>query len=170
MNNKRIKSLTCFSTIIFLILVSCKKEKKIVERSDNYKISFVFPDTVFINELYNGKINYKNSLDTITTSFDDIKKNRYIYYSYIKNKSINYDDSLKKIIRDTFGARNNKLIPLYNIKFDKLGLNYIDGFITDEVMIDNGAKNAKGESMTRIITNEFRVTKKVFVIKNRTKK
>ncbi|WP_157472522.1 hypothetical protein [Flavobacterium aquidurense] len=51
-----------------------------------------------------------------------------------------------------------------------MGLNYIDGFITDEVMIDNGAKNAKGESMTRIITNEFRVTKKVFVIKNRTKK
>jgi hypothetical protein len=130
-----------------------------------------FPDTVFINEYYNGKINYKNSLDTITTSFDDIKKNRYIYYSYIKNKSINYDDdSLKKNIRDTFGARNNKLIPLYNIKFDKLGLNYIDGFITDEVMIDNGAKNHKGEPMVRIITNEFRVTKKVLVIKDRTKK
>ncbi|MBF7091185.1 hypothetical protein IUY40_06500 [Flavobacterium sp. ALJ2] len=67
-------------------------------------------------------------------------------------------------------TRNNRLIPLYNIRFDKLGVNYIDGIITDEVMIENGAKNDKGEPMTRIITHETRITKKVIVIDKHQKK
>jgi hypothetical protein len=52
MNNKRIQNLTCFSTIIFLILVSCKQEKKIVDRTakNNYEITMDFPDTVFLGK------------------------------------------------------------------------------------------------------------------------
>jgi hypothetical protein len=171
MNNKRIKNLICFSTIIFVFLFSCKKEKKIVERSDNYKISFVFPDTVFVNELYDGKINYENDLDTIDTTLNNPKKYRYIDYYFVKTKNVNYtDEYLKKITSDTFTAEHYRSIPLYAIRFDSLGVNYIDGLITDKVMIQIGEKDEKGDIMTRIITNEFRVTKKVFVIKNRTQK
>ncbi|OMQ12077.1 hypothetical protein BXU01_09635 [[Flexibacter] sp. ATCC 35103] len=156
-----------------LVLISCKKEKKIVEKSakDNYEISIVFPDTVFINKPYNGKINYKNSLDTITTTLDDIHKARFIEYAFIKTQTINYSDKyLKKIVTDTFVTRNNREIPLYNIRFNHLGLNYIDGIITDKVMIEIGEEDEKGNILTRIITDEFRFTKKVFVINNRTKK
>ncbi|KQO21708.1 hypothetical protein ASF10_13240 [Flavobacterium sp. Leaf82] len=172
MKNKRIKKLTCF-LITILVLISCKKEKKIVESAkDNYEISLVFPDTVFLNERYDGKINYRNNLDTLTTEIRKLQKNtRFLEFALTQTKDINYEDNhLKKIANDTFVATSNILIPLYNIKFNKLGLNYIDGMITDEVMIENGAKNDKGEPMMRIITNEFRVTKKVLVIKDRTKK
>lgn len=167
------KKLVFFLTTILLILFSCTKEKKILETSynNNYKISFVFPDTVFVNELYDGKINYKNDLDTIDTTLNNLKKYRYIDYYFLKTKNVNYSDEyLKKIITDTFTAVHHRSIPLYAIRFDSLGVNYIDGIITDEVMIENGAKNNKGKPMTRIITNEFRATKKVFVIKNRTEK
>lgn len=159
--------------ITILVLISCKKEKKIVESAkDNYEISLVFPDTVFLNERYDGKINYRNNLDTLTTEIRKLQKNtRFLEFALTQTKDINYEDNhLKKIANDTFVATSNILIPLYNIKFNKLGLNYIDGMITDEVMIENGAKNDKGEPMMRIITNEFRVTKKVLVIKDRTKK
>ncbi|KQB39533.1 hypothetical protein [Flavobacterium aquidurense] len=174
MKNKTIKSLTFFVITIFVVLVSCKKEKKIVNRSakDNYEINIAFPDTVFLNERYDGKINYRNNLDTLTTEIRKLQKNtRFLEFALTQTKDINYEDNhLKKIANDTFVATSNILIPLYNIKFNKLGLNYIDGMITDEVMIENGAKNDKGEPMMRIITNEFRVTKKVFVIKDRTQK
>ncbi|OMQ11776.1 hypothetical protein BXU01_09645 [[Flexibacter] sp. ATCC 35103] len=171
MNTKRIKNLTCYLTTIFVLLVSCKKEKKIVETSDNYKISFVFPDTVFVNELYDGKINYENDLDTIDTTLNNPKKYRYIDYYFVKTKNVNYtDEYLKKITSDTFTAEHYRSIPLYAIRFDSLGVNYIDGLITDKVMIQIGEKDEKGDILTRIITNEFRVTKKVLVIKNRTQK
>ncbi|WP_123774007.1 hypothetical protein [[Flexibacter] sp. ATCC 35103] len=158
-------------TTIFVLLVSCKKEKKIVETSDNYKISFVFPDTVFVNELYDGKINYKNSLDSITTKVLDAKKPRYISYAFTITKDINYNIShLKKIEQDTIYTNSSEFIPLSIISFNQLGVNYIDGIITDKVEIENVSKNNQGELMTRVITNEFRVTKKVLVIKDRTKK
>jgi len=155
-----------FYIIVFSLLISCKDEIQTKINKGNFKITMVFPDTVYINEGYDGRIDYKNDLDTITTSFDDVKKARFLEYVFLSTKNINYkDDYLKKIAKDTFVAETNKIIPLYNIKFDKLGLNYIDGMITDEVMIENGAKDEKGEIMTRIITNEFRATKGVYVIK-----
>jgi hypothetical protein len=161
---------TIFILIIFLMIISCKKEISKTDKK-NYEISIVFPDTVFINEPYNGKINYKNSLDTITTTLDDVRKARFIEYAFIKTQTINYSDKyLKKIVTDTFVTRNNREIPLYNIRFNHLGLNYIDGIITDKVMIEIGEEDEKGNILTRIITDEFRFTKKVFVIKNRTKK
>jgi hypothetical protein len=174
MNNKRIQNLTCFSTIIFLILVSCKQEKKIVDRTakNNYEITMDFPDTVFLGKGYDGKINYKNVLDTVTTKLLDIKRLRFIEYGFLKTTIINYDYKyLKKNMIDTFTSETNRTIPLYNIYFDKLGVNFIDGIITDQARIDTiMLHDGIMQPRTRIITDEFRVTKKVFVIKDRTKK
>ena len=161
------KKINLFSIIVLSLLISCKDEVKQNNNNnkDHFKISLIFPDTVYINKSYDGKIDFKNDLDTITTSFDDIKKARFLEYSFLITKKINYkDDYLKKIVKDTFVAETNRMIPLYNIKFDKLGLNYFDGMITDEVIIANGGKNSKGEPMDRIITNEFRLTRGVYVI------
>ncbi|MEA9412712.1 hypothetical protein [Flavobacterium sp. PL02] len=162
-----------FLIAIFLLLISCKDEKKTVKKEENIKseISIIFPDTVYVNELYNGKINYKNSLDSIDTSLNNVKKYRYIDYYFVKTKNINYtDEYLKKIVTDTFTAEHHRSIPLYAIRFDHLGINYIDGIIVDEVNISLGAKGKNGEPMDRIITNEFRVTKKVIVIKEKEKR
>lgn len=161
------KKTVFFLIVISLILISCNKEKKTAGNNKiiNHEINIVFPDTVFLNELYNGKINYKNDLDSIDTSLSNEKKYRYIDYYFVKTKNINYtDEHLKKITTDTFTAEHYKSIPLYSIRFDSLGINYIDGIIVDEVNISHGAKGKNKEPMDRIITNEFRVTKKVVVI------
>ncbi|MBS7232522.1 hypothetical protein KHA90_16005 [Flavobacterium psychroterrae] len=159
----------------FLIcLFSCKKEenKNIKKKQeDNYSINVDFPDTVYVSKYYNGKINYKNELDTITTKLLDINKPRFLEYGFTLTRNITYNEThLKKIETDTMIAENNRMIPLYSIRFKQLGVNYIDGMVTDEVNIENGGKNEKGEPMTRVITNEFRVTKKVIVIEKKEKK
>jgi hypothetical protein len=153
---------------------SCKNETepKLIKKTnkENFEISVDFPDTVYVNELYDGKISYRNSLDSIDTSLNNVKKYRYIDYYFVKTKNINYtDEYLKKIVTDTFTATHHRSIPLYAIRFDHLGINYIDGIIVDEVNISHGAKGKNGESMDRIITNEFRVTKKVIVIQEKEK-
>lgn len=150
--------------IIFILIISCKNENKTKE--NNFAIKIDFPDTVFINNFYNGKIDYQNDLDTITTKLLDVKKTRFLEYNFLLANKINYDNNkLKKIVTDTFVAKNNRNIPIYDIRFNKLGINFIDGIIVDEVNIDSMMlRNGKVQPSTRIITNEFRVTKKVFVI------
>lgn len=154
-------------------MISCKDEVKQnevnqvkdVKTKEEFPINLYFEDTIFVNELYNGKINYKNGLDTITTSLSDVKKYRFIHYAYTGTKTLNKNiDSLKNIVSDTAWAENNRIIPLKNILFRKAGVYYIDGIITDEVSIENSSVNEKGKPMTRIITDEFRVTKKIVVI------
>lgn len=152
--------------IISVSMMSCKDEVNTrMLKPNNFIISVDFPDTVVINKLYNGKINYANDLDTITTSLNDVKKYRFIDYAFLRTNTVNYNEThLKTIVTDTFTSETNRVIPLYNISFDKLGVNYLDGIITDEVAIENGAKDNNGKPMTRIITDEFRVTHKVVVI------
>lgn len=153
--------------ITLVVFISCKKQEveAVKEIKKNDEATLIFPDTVYINEGYDGKIEYKSDLDTITTSLDDVKKYRYIEYYFLTTNDKNYTDKhLKTIVKDTAYADNNRLIPLLYIKFDKLGLNYFDGIITDEVSIINGAKGKKGEPMTRIITHETRLTRGVYVI------
>ncbi|MCC9065951.1 hypothetical protein [Flavobacterium piscisymbiosum] len=168
MKKRMILVVSCF----FLALLSCKKD---VNQENNTKNNdeavLVFPDTVYINEKYDGKIDYKSDLDTITKKFNDVKKARFIFYSFLRTYDKNYDvEYLKRIVKDTFVAETNKMIPLYNIKFDKLGLNFFDGIITDEVIIENGAIDKNGESMARIITHETRLTRGVYVIERKNKK
>lgn len=154
-------------------LISCKKETKNIDvketRTNNFSIEFDFPDTVCVNKSYNGKINYKNIFDTVTTKLLDIKKFRIIEYGFSVTKNKNYDvEHLKKIEKDTFVAENNRMIPLYNMRFNKSGILYIDGVITDRVEIDAiMLREGKMQASTRIISNEFRATKKIVVIEEK---
>jgi hypothetical protein len=163
------KKIIVFSLIV--CLSSCRKdenkgihnEKKM--QTDNFSVKIDFPDTVYVNKYYNGQIEYKNILDTITTKVLDVKNPRYIQYAFTITKKINYsEEHLKKIKLDTIYTNSNRFIPLTVILFKELGVNYIDGIITDEVSIENGGKNEKGNPMTRVITHQFRVTHKVVVI------
>ncbi|WP_281335982.1 hypothetical protein [Flavobacterium eburneipallidum] len=157
-----------------IILFSCKKKeeivankqetKKYIQKRIEYKIEF--PDTVYLNKLYNGVVKYKSVLDTITTSFDDKKKNRYsVFYLTIVDKPDRDYKHLKKIAKK-FGADNNREISIYDIKFTKTGIYYIDGIINDFVVIDENKKNKNGEELVRLIENEERVIHKVVVIEH----
>ena len=152
---------------------SCKNETepKLIKKIDkgNFKISVDFPDTVYINKRYNGRINYKNDLDSLTTKLLDVKKFRLIEYAFLITNNINYDvKHLKTIVKDTIYTNNNRFIPLSAISFNKLGVNYLDGIITDEVNIDTLAlREGKMQASTRIISDDFRVTHKVIVIERK---
>ena len=85
-----------------------------------------------------------------------------------KSKYVNYDFNILKLnIKDTFGAINNRIIPFYNIKFNELGIHYIDGIINDIVYIDTVKSKRKDSDLVRLIENEVRVTHKVVVIRKR---
>ncbi len=162
-----------------LVIISCKdslqsekdtiKEKENVQKKIKNKFvefEFDFPDTIHINKLYNGKIKYKGVLDTITTSFENEKKSRYISFYMSKTKDINYEiEELKTMKLDTFGAIDNRTIPFYDLKFTELGVHYIDGIINDHISIDTLIKSKKSIDKVRYIENVVRVTHKVVVIK-----
>lgn len=160
-------------------MISCKKED--VDKNENSiqeteskkakkdEIILIFPDTVLVNNSYSGEIHYKNDLDTITTHlYHDKKKYRYIKYAFTGTKTLDYDvEHLKTIIKDTAWATNNRIVPIKDIWFGKVGVYYFDGVIIDEVIIDDGTKNEKGQPLTRIITHEFRLSKKVVVVEKK---
>lgn len=170
---KQIGLIIICSITLLLFVSSCKDEtSKTIKNQHKQKISeiwikFDFPDTVYRNNSYNGKIEFRSILDTITTNVleENNGKNRYIIYSLIKTKDISYDiNQLKKVKLDTFGASNNRIIPFTGIKFKELGTNYIDGILNDQVVIDDVTKNKNAKNRVRVIENEVRVTKKVVVI------
>lgn len=148
-----------------LVLLSCKKNNTINE-VDNIELDktdyrFVFPDTVISGKTYHGDIIYSGTLDSVNTKLATDEKTRILFYSYTSTEQINYsDDYLKEKIKlDTVGAISNDTIPFYDIKFSKLGINYIDGIIEDKVYI-----RQKDTSKVRIITNQIRATHKVIVV------
>jgi hypothetical protein len=154
--------------IIAFFIFSCK-ENNVVNKLDkiNYnETRIIFPDTVFLNESNNGWIHYKNDLDTLTIKFNDLEKLRFLYFEYfLTNNPSDNNNEIRKMITDTFVAKNNRIIPLYDIKFDKLGINYFNGIITDEVIIANGGVLKNGKKGDRIITNEIRLIHPVYVKK-----
>lgn len=175
-DKKQYNKITIILSSLLLFTFSCKKEthvenKKTKTLSETTAfVKFIFPDTVYINKLYNGKIMYKGILDTITTSFDDQTKSRYISFYMTKTKNIDYEtEELYKLKLDTFGAIDNRTIPFHKIKFTELGTFYMDGIINDHVMIDTLTRPKKPTDKVRYIENIIRANHKVVVIENHNK-
>lgn len=163
---------------LFLVLVltflSCdrKSENSIIHEGEslninqNNRIDFEinFPDTVFLNEENYGMIRYKSHLDSIIMNFGVRDTNRYVRLITTIKEDVNYDlNFLKTIVKDTFGASDNREI-FFMLKFDKKGTTYIDGVINDLIQIDMHEKGENGGDIVRLIEDEVRVTKKVVVI------
>lgn len=175
MSNKQILLIIVVFALQLSIL-SCKKKASVVseQKAKGYtqkgiEFKVEFPDTLYVNQSYDGVIRYKSVLDTIITTFGNKKKNRYTRFILTTTNNPNYDyKHLKQIVKDTFGAKNNREIPLYDIKFSKLGIYYIDGIINDIILLDLNKKDKEGDALSRFIENEERVTHKVVVIKKPT--
>lgn len=173
MLNKRILVIIAM-VVLQLTTLSCKKKevmtneqktKEYAQKLIEFKIEF--PDTLYVNQSSDGVIRYKSVLDTIIKTFGDRKKNRYTRFILTTTNNPIYDyKHLKQTVKDTFGAKNNREIPLYDIKFSKVGTYYIDGIINDIVLLDLDKKDKEGDDLSRYIENEERVTHKVVVIEN----
>lgn len=165
-------------SFLFIAAISCKENNASMDSStfENdimvekniepilYKIDF--PDTVLIDKKYNGTIEYKSILDSITRVFGDLEKDRYVRFIMATSNSNNFSNEVlkSKIVKDTFGALDNRNIPFYDVQFSQAGELFIVGVINDLVIIDLHQKNIDGEDLVRLIENEVRVTHKVYVI------
>ena len=162
---KQIYMLITFFSFYFL---SCKSDKKndINEKIEKYDIyNFQFPDTVLLNKRYNGFVYYKSSLDTMVANFNENEKSRFAYLLIKKTKYINYSfKDLDKFQLDTIPSISNGKFLLLDIRFDSVGVFYIDGKVSDIVLVNINKKDNNGENLIRMINNDFRVTHKVVVI------
>jgi len=167
-------SLLLLFTVI-LLTVSCKETaeknnpvqavtKQNIDLLDDISGEIIFPDTVYIGQKYDGEVRYESVLDSFTKSFDDKKKSRYSTFSvgvYTKYKS---DDELKAMIKDTFGATDNHTIYFYDVAFNTLGVNYVEGFLEDHILIPMDSLDKDGDTLFRYIEKEIRLTKPVLVL------
>ncbi len=172
---KKLKEKTVkISSFIILVLLfgACQNEQKKRDVKDEYTTiyqdsifgyKFEFPDTVLVNKTYDGKLNYNSIFDTITTSLTDTINERIIVFSLVKSNKINNLKELKKIAIDTFDAADVHSIPFKNLKFKKVGTYYIDGIISDNIIIDTNKVKSDSNNI-RYIVKEFRATHKVVVI------
>ena len=178
--NKRIltkrNTFICIAILLSVFITSCKEDADGVlaapeieskrEFEIDYKISF--PDIIYVNKEYEGKIFYKSILDTVTTSFDDKEKERYtiLYLKLLSNYV--YDDfdfeKFKKTSKLMYGATNNREISFDKIKFDSIGTYYINGIIEDFVYIDLKRKDENGEDLVRLIEKQGEILHRVVVI------
>ncbi|WP_430400979.1 hypothetical protein [Flavobacterium sp.] len=160
--------------LLIITFISCKQEKNTRKNETGNKSHHTtyntksmnwdlhFPDTIILNQKYNGRIVYEGILDTITTSFED-EYSRYIKVIFITSDKINVNfETLEKVKKDTFGAINHKEIPFYDISFKKLGINYLHGYIIDHAFLEAKGTNPK-DSLVRMIENEVIFSYKVFV-------
>lgn len=162
--SKKLKTIILVNNFFLLLFFSCKEDLKSskVFKNEVVEYKFEFPDTIKVNKSYDGKIIYKGVLDTLTTSFEDKRKSRYIYFYMNKTKKIETEIKKLKLEKlDTFGAINNRIIPFYDISFNKSGVYYLDGYIEDHVIIDNKTDSKKN----RYIENIVKATHKVVVVK-----
>ena len=123
-----------------------------------------FPDTVYSKEDNYGLVSYKSHYDSVITNFGVKDTNRFVRLIVTTTNNIDYDyDYLKSIVKDTFGAYDNRSI-YFMLKFEKPGMFYVDGVINDLVLIDLHKKNSEGIDQIRWLEDEVRVTKKIVVI------
>ncbi len=147
----------------------CNKPKTNQFKNDNLKIdlqkdflNFRFPDTVNIKYEYEGILYYKSSLDTITTDFftkGDTMRLLTFYLKENKNQTTkDYEHILKSKLSDTFYPLKNNGEILFKHKFNKLGTNYLEGVLEDEVIF-----KTSDTSKLRVVTNYKLITLPVFV-------
>ncbi|WP_430614126.1 hypothetical protein [Flavobacterium sp. JP2137] len=156
----------------FLLILGCKRNNVEPEFSlpsvinvERIQARIDFPDTIYVNQKYDGEILFESHYDSITKVFTNEDKKRYVFVSLALTNRIDYDfNYLKTIVNDTFGAIDNRKIPIYNVSFDYEGVFFIDGIINDAVMINLNQKGEKGEDLGRWLEDEVRVTKKVIVV------
>ncbi|WP_430613556.1 hypothetical protein [Flavobacterium sp. JP2137] len=172
-----IKTLWSFLLIVTIVLGGCvdKKSKNnaisnldkvLTKEIKNSRIKYEidFPDTVYVNEENFGLINYESSFDSISTKFGEGGTNRYVRLIMTTTNRVDYDNKyLKSIVKDTFGAYDNRTIDFLLI-FREPGVFYMDGVINDLVMMDIKKKDKEGNELIRWLEDEVRVTKKVIVL------
>ena len=140
--------------ILGLTLINCKNKK--FDDLGSYDI--IFPSEVKYNDKQFGKIKIDFPFDTISLNQKD-RRYTFLYLGVFRRQKKMSLVELKKQQLDTFVMLNENIIP-FEIYFNKKGKLKLDGYISDQVILDSFYPN--GDS--RIITHEVRIIKDIEVI------
>ena len=155
---------------ILLCLVGCRGRNNSSNigtiKETNFQYEIHFPDTVYVNKLYDGEITYQSPFDTIIEKFFDPKKKRYVVFRTLPNKSYSFhNDFLRDSLNEyRIGAIDNRSIPFYDLSFSTTGVFEINGLVNDQVLIEPKTKHNRDEFNFRLIEHDFPISLKVVVI------
>ncbi|MFC5044526.1 hypothetical protein ACFSTE_15250 [Aquimarina hainanensis] len=143
------------SCIIITTIISC-----IQKQTEGPFIKTVYTDNPYSKKRYIGKIILKSDLDSIKLGDKDLKS-RVLYLGKFKKRfSISELEKMHSKL-DTFGyiEEDNDTI-YFDYNFTNKGKYFLDGYIEEEVLLDNFYKDGK----SRLITNKIKFSKKIRVI------
>lgn len=154
--------------VLLIASISCRREANRISGKENQEkkqeniieYAIFYPDTVQKNLPYKGYILFKTDFDTLEIEQGDRRFT--FYYAQIAEDVEKSYTLVKNQELDTFGALNNEEIP-FEFKFDKLGNNFVDGFLEDQIILPT-----EDSTEVRLITLDARITFKVFVVDSTT--
>jgi len=156
---------------ILTSFLSCDK-KEVNSNNDIYnknkmEVAIVdFPDTIHINEVYQGNITYASTFDTIIKKLNthDADITRYIMLIYYPPKNLDIlNREFSKIPTDTTYAYKLPDVPIRDIQFKKEGRYQLEWVIKDMIIFDT-IKNRKDVELPMKV-EETRISKNIVVIR-----
>lgn len=154
--------------LIGILVLSCKDKREEVNVNDGLiyqydKTNIIFPDTVYKKTIIEGIIDYNfEEYNLLRSSIGSGKVSRFIhFYPYLAKNII--DNEKGFVIRDTFYTQNVNLIN-FNVKFDSVGVYYLNGIIKDMVIFDTINDNKNKASTMPAKFSYVLINKKVVVV------
>lgn len=141
---------------IFLVLTSCKEEVEKTEKFQNgVEVGINLPQKIPVNTNIEGEILYTSYFDTLK-----LKENERRYITLYLTKSENQlrsVDELKKVQMDTFVSITTNIIPIYDLKFNKKGKMFLEGYIIDEVYLNETKEDIRVKTLEIKISHAINV-------------
>lgn len=156
---------------ICILLVSCKDKKEgiKVEKDAIYaydKTNVIFPDTVYKTISTEGMIDYNfEEYNLWRNSIGSGEISRFIhFYPYLTRSII--DNEKDFIVKDTFYTQDvNKIT--FNVKFDSVGVYYLNGIIKDMIVFDTINDSENRSSTMPAKFSYVLINKKVVVVEEK---
>ncbi len=152
--------------LLCTFMVSCIDNRREDNGGMDKQIDYAnirFPDTVYKQLMTEGIIDYNfEEYNLLKNSIGSGKVSRFIHFypCLEKNKIVNEESF---IIKDTFYTQNiNRIV--FNVKFDSIGIYYLNGIIKDMVILDTIADVKNKTSKLPAKFSYVLVNKKVVVI------
>ncbi len=142
--------------VTFLIIVACAdkpQEKKKVQEAVTLEINL--PTSISVNEAIEGYVVYSSEFETLKLKENE-RRYVFMYLTTTKEPFKNFQE-LKTIKLDTFVRIENNIIPIYDIEFIEKGSMYLDGYIIDQIYLDDGTDNVKVSTIETKVTHSINV-------------
>ena len=150
-----------FISLLLLLFISCKESTKSRIASSRFNIKTQDKQYIGIEDY--AEIIYKPQyMDTLKLGKEDVRK---VYLSYsLFDKPQKQDEIINGKFDHYFAALEGQdsIIP-FGITVNKLGEQWLEGFVIDSLYLNNYYKNGN----SRLISNQIRVQRKIIGIEKK---